>query len=223
VRIALAISAVVVALWASGGALAQQPRSTSPAARHARAAELRRLGEAYIAAGDRSSALAYFREAITVDPDDAAAYVALGDVYLARGSTRDALEVYSAGLRRRPDDVPLWRAKADALVALSAFGEAARALRECIARAPDDPECTLASAQVARRRGAWSEALAAYRALLDASARHAGDIPPASITEARHFVPALSVLVGRTDPVRGVQCAPARSSVRRALARCTGG
>lgn len=189
--------------------------------RAARAAELRAHGDALRAAGDRGSAIGWYRDAISADPSDARSYERLGRIYLERGALGDARQVLEAGAARCPDDVALWLALSDALARMGSAEEAARALRSLTERAPRAPEAWIARAEAARARGAWSEALGAYRALI-ALAGDGVEIDPARVEEARRATIALGVLVGSADPVhRG--CEGARQSdgaVRRALAGC---
>lgn len=188
-----------------------------PGGRAARAAQLRARGDAHVAAGDRGSAVGWYRDAISADPTDALAYERLGRIYLERGSFGDARAVLEAGAARRPDHPGLARALADLLERMGATADAARVLREMARRAPDDGELQIARAELAQRRGAWSEALDAYRAVVAMRAAGAPIAPEAAADAERHVV-ALRLLVGGADPVRG-GCERA-SSVRRALAGC---
>ncbi len=179
-----------------------------------RAARLVSLGERYLEAGDRGSAIAYFRDAISADPFAARAYADLGAIYVARGSLSEARQVYEAGLARMPADATLWLGLARTLDAEGRATEAAQAIRSLLARDPTNVEALTMRADLARRRGAWSEALTAYRALL---AR--GDLDEASAAEARRYEAALRLLARPLDPVSAPR-ACGGSEVRRALARC---
>ncbi len=197
---------------------AAQPRD--PAGRADRATSLRQLGEAWARSGDPGSAIAYFREALSIDPSDARAYEGLARLYLHRAALQDAVETLRVGLARRPDDAGLWAAQADVLAALGDLDGVTAALRERVARTPDDPAALAAHAAHAGRRGAWTEALASHRRLLDLAARGAA-VPTDQIAASRALAEALSVLAGGTDPVRGdaTRC-PLPSPVRSALAGC---
>jgi len=175
-----------------------------------RAAAKTRMGTALVRANNPGSAVAYFREAIQIDPRFEPAYVALGELYRAQGRDSDALEVVRAGLRRRPRSVPLALVLA-AIVEPSDPAEAAEVLREAARADPRSVAVQQALGELAREQGAFAEALAAYRAVL----RLAADVPEhrEAYAEAHRFVAALRLLVRDVDP-------PSRcedSEVRRAL------
>jgi len=201
-----------LALFASIATAHAQPAGRTPSPRAARLIE---AGQAYLASGDRGSAIAYFRDAIAADPRAAAAYEGLGECYRGRGSYDDARRAYEAGLARMPDSAPLWLGLARTFEAQGALDEAARALRSLLARDPDHLEALSLRAELARRRGAWSEALTAYRALLS----HASALPAERVTEARRYEAALRLLARPLDPVSAPR-ACAGTPLRRALARC---
>lgn len=188
--------------------------ASSANAQSSRAAHSIRAGEAHLAAGDRGSAIAYFREAITADPFAARAYEGLGACYRGRGSLDDAREAYRAGIARVPEHAPLWLGLARTLEAQGALDEAAAALRGLLARQPAHHEALTLRAELARRRGAWSEALAAYRALLAG-----GALTSEQEAEARRYEAALQILASPLDPISAPR-ACGGSPLRRALARC---
>lgn len=201
-------------LWAAPAAA--QPRERAGAAR---AARLVARGESFLEAGDRGSAIGYFREAISADPSAGRAYLRLGQAYRGRGSLRDARAVLEAGLVRDPDDAALWLALARTLREDGAPEDAARAIRSLLARAPDHAEGLRMRAELARERGAWSEALTAYRRLL-ARAEAIG-LTDEEVTEARRYEEALRLLARPLDPIASDRsCAEGSSAIRRALARC---
>ncbi len=198
-----------------------QAQNADPAARQARAAQLRARGEAYMQSGDPGSAIGYFRDALAINPNDGRSYLALARIYEARGSTRDALEVLSVGLRHAPEDAALWGVVADVLISVGELDEAAQALREQTNRTPDDVEAYRRRAALAKQRGAWTEALASYRRVIDLVTCGNSSVDASVVDEARALVAGLVILAGGTDPVH----APASgcenpSAVRRALARC---
>lgn len=193
------------------------PKATAQGGRADRAARLRAMGQAYLAAGDPGSAVGYFRDAIGVNSADAAAYESLGGIYLDRRAIADALDVYAAGLRRRPDHAGLWLGRARALELRGDARGAAEALRRLLRQAPDHVHAHRARAELARRRGAFGEALASYRAIVDLAARGRA-VDGALVEEARRYAAALELLTRGMDPARP-DCDGA-SPVRRALAGC---
>lgn len=180
-----------------------------------RVAELRARGDAYLAAGDRGSAIGYYRDALAIDPSDGPSYAALGRIHLDRGALADARASFEAGVRRAPEHPPLWLGLSETLERMGSPGDAAVALRELVQRTPRDPAAWRARAELARRRGAWSEALGSYRAIL-ALREEGATVEDATLEEAERSVVALRFLVGTLDPVRRAGSA---SPVRRALAR----
>lgn len=190
------------------------PAAAQPRGGPARAARLIALGEAYLASGDRGSAIGYFRDAIQADPRAARAYLRLGDAYRARGSFGDARTILEAGLTRAPDDAELWLALIRTLMAEGARDDAARAVRSLLARQPSHAEGLRLRAELARERGAWSEALTAYRALIAS-----GVLSPEERAEAARYELALRVLARPLDPISAPRACEG-SPVRRALARC---
>lgn len=208
---ALALVLVLVALPA-----AAQPRARPISARAARLIE---LGEGFLAAGDRGSAIGYFRDAIAADPLAARAYEGLGEVYRQRGSLNEARRVYELGLARLPDSAPLWLGLARTLDEAGSPNDAARAIRTLLERDPHNAEAIAMRADLARRRGAWSEALTAYRALLAMADEI--ELDADRIAEARRYEAALRLLADPLDPVSAPRaCDPGSSAVRRALAAC---
>lgn len=207
-RLAFALS-----LLLSSAAVAHAQPASRPAS--ARAARLIRAGEAYLAAGDRGSAIAYFRDAIAADPLAGRAYERLGECYRGRGSLAEARRVYETGLARLPGHAPLWLGLARTLEAQGALSEAARAVRSLLARDPEHLEGLQLRAELARRRGAWSEALGATRALLS----NASALPPEQVSDARRYEAALRILARPLDPASAPRACDL-SPLRRALARC---
>jgi tetratricopeptide (TPR) repeat protein len=213
--LALALSSTLA--LCSMSALAPVASAQAPLRRVDRAAELRAQGDAHLAAGDRGSAIGWYRDALSADPSDARSYAALGRIYLDRGSLDDARAVLEAGASRAPDHAPLWLMLSEVLERIGAGEEAAQALRVLVRRQPTDPTAHRARAELARRRGAWSEALTAYRAIA-ALAEGATEVDPELVAQARDDIAALGVLVATLDPVR--RGCETGSPLRRALARC---
>ncbi len=201
---ALALALLSALLWGSPPAAAAQD------GRARRAAEKVRMGQALVQAGNPGSAVAYFREAIRIDPRFEPAYVGLGELYRAQGRDSDALEAVRAGLRRRPRSVPLTLLLA-AILGPSDPAEAAAILRRTAEAEPRSVPVQRALGALARERGAFAEALAAYRAVV----RLTADDPARADAhaEAARLVAALRLLVRDVDP-------PSRcedTEVRRAL------
>ena len=181
--------------------------------RRARAAQLAVLGDRFAQAGDRVSARAYFRDAITADPSFTDAYASLGELELAREAYRDAEATFRVGLVRASPNARLWIGLARALDGLGAAADADAVLAQAEAQLREDPELLAFRADRAEQRGRWSLALALTRRLALRAAR-AGEADRAAALRAR--ARALAVLVGELDPVRVPSAQPSR--VRQLLA-----
>ena len=200
---------LVLAVWATSTHVATAQGRTR------RAAERTAMGQALVRAGNPGSAIAYFREAIQIDPAYVPAYLGLGELYRAAGRDSDALEVVRAGLLRRPRSVPLAMLLAG-VVEPGDPAQAAAILSEAVSREPGSVEAQRARAELARRRGAFAEALASYRAVVNLTEDATDPASAALCEEARRYVAALRLLVRDVDPPSRCVDTP----VRRALAGC---
>lgn len=166
--------------------------------RRARAIELVTLGLRFEQAGDRVSARAYLRDAVSADPSYAEAYGALGELELVRGRFRDAEASFRVGMVRARPTVQLWVGLARALEGLGADDEAELELARAQAQLGEDATLLAFRADHAERHGRWSLALALTRRLA-ALALQDGDSERATQLHAR--ARALSLLVGPLDPL----------------------
>jgi Tfp pilus assembly protein PilF len=188
--------------------------------RATRAERLVRLGQRYLEAGDRGSAIGYFRDALMSDREHVPAYRALAEAYRSRGDLAEARRVYEAGLSRQPGSEALWTGLVEVLREQDEPDDARAALRSLLRAAPRSLPAWRLRAEMARERGAWVEALTAYRRLRSlAEAR--GDEETAA--EASRFARALALLARPLDPVTAPRGCAGDSEVRRALAGCPRG
>jgi hypothetical protein len=194
-----ALSAAI-ALGAVLSSLVASPLAAQDADRRARAADLVVLGERFAQAGDRVSARAYFRDAISADPSYAPAY-------------RDAEATFRVGILRAHAEARLWVGLARALDALEAPADADAVLAQADAQLRGDPDLLAFCVARAERRGRWSLALSITRRLAVRAVRE-GEAERAAALRAR--ARALAVLVGGLDPV-GAPSAAA-SLLRQSLA-----
>lgn len=201
------------------------PQATAqPNATVDRVARLVERGDAHRAIGDAVSALAFYREAISVAPRRSEGYAALGGMYLELGEPARALEVYEAGVRAAGSGEALWLGYARTLERLGHAERALEALRRWVDVEPSSQRGLRALAEAAERRGAYAEALAARRALLDqltdGGRRERGNEPDVAAERAQ--VRALERMLGSAERVRTAHtCATAEASdIARALARC---
>ena len=163
-----------------------------------RAREYVTLGERFLAGGDRVSAAAYFRNAVSADPSIALGYLSLGEVQIARGALRDAEETFRAGMQRAEPDARMWTGLARVLDAAHRGEEADAMLSEGSAHFPRDENVMVLRRDRAESRLAWSLALGLTRRLTQLGNERGDEVAAAEY--ARHGR-ALSVLVGELDPL----------------------
>ncbi|MCC6555249.1 MAG: tetratricopeptide repeat protein [Polyangiaceae bacterium] len=214
--------AAALRLGAAGGARAEEPAPSIPAAAPApqaagwataQAAELTRQGAAHAARGEAEEALGRFLEAIRFDATYGPAYLGLGALHERAGDAREAERVYTMGIDRVSGFAEGLRARAALRRRARRLGEAIVDLEAAAAIRPSDAGLLeeLAAAYVAA--AALPAALAISRRVESlAAARGDGALQATARARAR----ALSLLVGEVDPVRaGLR---GRGAVRRAIA-----
>jgi tetratricopeptide (TPR) repeat protein len=118
-----------------------------------------------------------FEQALTLSPDDPAAYLHLRDFYLHRDDYNAASEIMERILARQPGEAHLWEQLADvyAKQAAAVSPEQAARLGEKIVDAyamaadarPDDPNLLARLATAAEGMGHLDQAIAAYRDILE--------------------------------------------------------
>lgn len=208
-----ALWATVAAVTVIGAGMGVGFASAQDDARRSRAELLTAQAERLAAAGDRVSALGYFRDAIRVDAAYGPAYAGLGRLEAAR-RTSDARETYAQGLAVSPGTLELWVGAAEVELQFGDHREARALLARMAARFPNDPRAHREHGLLAERMFAWAEALAAHRALI-ALSRRGLSVDAAWLEEAEAHAAALEVLVGDGDPLSRCE----GSEVRRALCR----
>jgi tetratricopeptide (TPR) repeat protein len=159
----------------------------------------RQMGDAYVAAGDRGTAIGWYRDAIAADPSDPRAYDSLARVYLSREQPSEARAVYEAGLQRVRQGDALYEGLALTLERLSLLDAATEVLRRWTELVPGSVEAHRGRARLAERRGRFAEALNAWRRVLFLSR---DDV------EAGPRVRALPRLVGTLDPAARTSWSP---------------
>ncbi len=142
-------------------AIAADPvRAPAPASWHAA------LGDALDALGQPHEAVAAYREAIRLRPDQARAHAALGTVLQALGRLDEAVASYQAALRHRPE---LIDARCNLGSALRRLGRPLEAIAAYRAALRIDPAAAAAHYNLGNALadvGAHDEAVAAYREAL---------------------------------------------------------
>lgn len=212
--------ALICATLLASGSHAQPAATFERVDRVARAIE---RGDAHRKIGDAVSALAFYRDAITIAPRRFEGYAALGAMYLSLGEPSRALEVFENGVRSAAGGESLWLGYAATLEQLGQAERARAALRHFVSLEPTARGALRALAEAAARHGAFVEALGARRALVDQLERatlHRPELRDELALE-RAQVRALERLLGAAERVRSRErCEEEHAQVARALAHC---
>jgi len=111
--------------------------------------------------GDLDGALASFRTALEIAPDDEQTHLFMGWILAAQGRDREAIDSFERALRAQPRQVRAQLHLADALQRLGRPAEALGAYRRVIELDPANGEARLGRAFALIRLGRWVEARAA--------------------------------------------------------------
>ena len=131
---------------------------------------LRNLGDAYRELEDHPSAIAAYRQAIDLDPDDPWLFNTLGNAYSGQEQHEPALEAYTTALTlvtADEDKALLYRNRANTLIQLSRLDEAGQDCEQAHVLAPDHPYTHDRLGDLAFARGDYSAAIEHYDAALD--------------------------------------------------------
>ncbi len=93
-------------------------------------------GRILFAEGRYNESLAAYRDALTIDPNDASAWSGTGDSLYALGIYTDAVDAYDHLIRLDPADDAAWYRKGNALLAAGAYQDAAGAYDRALAMNP---------------------------------------------------------------------------------------
>jgi hypothetical protein len=93
-------------------------------------------GRILFAEGRYNESLAAYRDALTIDPNDASAWSGTGDSLYASGNYADAVDAYDHLIRLDPADDAAWYRKGNALLAAGAYQDAAGAYDRALAMNP---------------------------------------------------------------------------------------
>ncbi|MFT3922402.1 MAG: tetratricopeptide repeat protein [Myxococcales bacterium] len=191
--------------------------SAQPAPAHAdRVGELVARGLAYEQRGDPSSALGFFRDAVTAGPRDERGYAALGAGYLALSEWSRAQETFEAGVRAVPSSEKLWFGLYESERNMNRSPRALAALRAARSAQPSSVRVLTALADLASELGLWSDALAATRTLAALAVTRPNEL---DANTWRLRTRALELILGSSERVHHQTC-PAATAVLSALGRC---
>jgi tetratricopeptide (TPR) repeat protein len=131
---------------------------------------LRNLGGACSEAEDYASAIAAYRRAIDLTPDDPWLFNALGGVYSRQQRHEQAVQAYTAALSVVPagaDEALLLRNRAEAFIRLDRLGEAEKDYERARALAPDHLYTHVRLGQLALAREEYAAVVEHYSAVID--------------------------------------------------------
>lgn len=130
------------------------------------------------AMGDRNGAVASYRAALEIVPDDPGIRATLAGLLLERGDVADSITEYRAVLARAPGEADVLAGLGRALLRGGDAPAAAQWLRQAAQSAPSDPDVYLDLARASEELDRKAEAVRAYREFLARS-------EPARIEERR--------------------------------------
>ena len=137
----------------------------------------RDLGVARRRAGATRDALASLREAMRLDPEDAAGTgLEFGRTLRELGDGRGAAAAFREGLRRRPDSSELWSELATAYSELGMYAESDQAVREALRLKPANAAAWHTIATNALKRGTRETAARAYQRMKELNPDFAEEI-----------------------------------------------
>jgi tetratricopeptide (TPR) repeat protein len=113
--------------------------------------------------GRVAEAIAEFREAVRLRPDEAGYHFNLAGALLVQGKPDEAIAESRAAVRLKPDDANTYNRLGRALLAHGKRDEAVTAYREAVRLEPGNFVYLDSLAVVLRDQGRWNEALAEFR------------------------------------------------------------
>lgn len=129
--------------------------------------DLMRRGARHVEAAERTAAIATYRKAARLQPDDPLPRLRAAHVYLDWGRTDEALREIEQAERLGADDAALLRLRIEAHTALADWDAVAKHAQTLLNLAPDDMDAHHALARACVNRRKWDAARARYRTLLD--------------------------------------------------------
>ena len=121
------------------------------------------LGLAYGNAGQYEEAIASYKEAIRIKPDDADAHYNLGVTYGESGQYEEAIASYKEALRIKPDDADAHYNLGYVYRELGQYEEAIASFKKSIHIKPDDADAHYNLGYAYRKLGQYEEAIASFK------------------------------------------------------------
>ena len=124
------------------------------------------LGLAYGNAGQYEEAIASYKEALRIKPDDADAHYNLGVTYGESGQYEEAIASYKEALRIKPDDADAHYNLGYVYRELGQYEEAIASFKKSIRIKPDDANAHYSLGLAYDESGQYEEAIASYKEVL---------------------------------------------------------
>ena len=121
------------------------------------------LGLAYGNAGQYEEAIASYKEALRIKPDDADAHYNLGVTYGESGQYEEAIASYKEALRIKPDDADAHYNLGYVYRELGQYEEAIASFKKSIRIKPDDADAHYNLGYAYRKLGQYEEAIASFK------------------------------------------------------------
>src|SRR6266487_390103 len=116
--------------------------------------------------GFYEEALAFYEEALRLDPNDTDSYIGKGDALYKLGRYEEALAFYEEALRLDPNDTDSYIGKGDTLYKLERYEEALTFYEEALRLDPNDTGSYIGKGDALDKLGRYEEALAFYEEAL---------------------------------------------------------
>ncbi len=165
-------------------------------------------GEVALENGDYETAMAAYRRAARLDPEEPRLHARLAHLYLRQGMLEEAHEEASYAVEKRPDDIPTRMLLAGTLVGLGDERAAAVEYREVIAQDPETAEAYLLLSALHTKWGEPEEARAVLENLIAAT--------PGSVM-GYYYLGRLHAGAGRLDEARDAFAEALRRNSRSVL------
>jgi len=116
--------------------------------------------------GEYAESIAVYRRALSLDPDNASAWIYLAEAYQKTGDNTGALQALEKARRIDSTDVSLVYQQSEVHIAMEEFEAAANLVREGYAKNPEETDFLVYLGDIYRLNKNFSESVAAYREAL---------------------------------------------------------
>jgi cytochrome c-type biogenesis protein CcmH/NrfG len=134
------------------------------------------LGDAYRKLGRLDDAIAAFRQATLLKPDDYDAWSCLGLAYDANDKMDEAIAAFRRVLKINPNDSEVWNALGNVLIRQNKCDDAIRAYRQAVRLDPESIEAWYELGRAYVKQGNTAEAMEALQRLRKISPNKAAEL-----------------------------------------------